>query len=191
MLKMVRCWNTPLINSVLSICKFAADYKENEIQVDVKLKSEEKKKEDDLWADFMKDTGFVSKNSSRSIPNSATNKPHNSVNNKVHDSSVKFPLQKMTEKVKIKQVFEFAGEQVEVEKEVPVNSSEARLLTNDSTESVKTNKPKRSGIGNVLSQLTKKPKISTLEKTKLDWDRFKKEENLEEELTTYNKGKDG
>lgn len=192
---MVMFWNTCLINFILTCTIFAVDCKENEIQVAVKLKSEEKKKEDDLWADFMKDTGFVSKNSSRSVSNSTTNKPHNSVNNKVHDSPAKFALQKMKEKVKIKQVFEFAGEKVEVEKEVPINSSEARLLSNDSIESVKSNKSKRSaglsGIGNVLSQLTKKSKISTLEKTKLDWDRFKKEENLEEELSTHNKGKDG
>lgn len=48
-----------------------------------------------------------------------------------------------------------------------------------------------SGIGSVLSQLGKKKKISTLEKTKLDWDRFKKDENIEDELNNYKKGKDG
>lgn len=47
------------------------------------------------------------------------------------------------------------------------------------------------GIGSVLDQLGKKKKISTLEKSKLDWDRFKKEEDIEEELQTHNKGKDG
>lgn len=180
-----------LFNYVLSYIIFAADCKENEVQVEIPIENEEnKKKEEDLWADFMKDTGFVSKTSSKSIPHSTTNIPPNSVSTKVHDLSVKSPLQKTTEKVKIKQIFEFAGEKVEVEKEVPKNSSEARLMSNDS---VKTNKRTAgfSGIGNVLSQLTKKTKISTLEKTKLDWDRFKKEENLEEELSTHNKGKDG
>lgn len=178
----------------LSYDIFAADCKENEVQVEIPIENEEnKKKEEDLWADFMKDTGFVSKNSSKSVPHSTTNKPPNSVSTKVNDLSVKSPLHKATEKVKIKQIFEFAGEKVEVEKEVPKNSSEARLMSNDSNDSVKSNKRTAgfSGIGNVLSQLTKKTKISTLEKTKLDWDRFKKEENLEEELSTHNKGKDG
>lgn len=47
------------------------------------------------------------------------------------------------------------------------------------------------GISSVLGQIGKKAKISTLEKSKLDWDNFKKQENIEEELNTYNKGKDG
>lgn len=147
-----------------------------------------------MWADFMKDTGFVSKNSTKTISNPSTHKPINVSSNKEESKSLP-TLQKKPEKVKIKQIFEFAGEEVLVEKEVPANSAEARLLSNVSSDTNKTSKVKRSaglsGISNVLSQLTKKPKISTLEKTKLDWDRFKKEENLEEELTTHNKGKDG
>lgn len=150
-----------------------------------------KKQDDDLWADFMKDTGFVSKSCPKPVGNSKVNKPNNVNDKKVIETS-KQALQKHPEKVKIKQIFEFAGEEVEVEKEVAVNSAEARLLVSDSNDHVKVKRTAGlSGIGNVLSQLSKKPKISTLEKTKLDWDRFKKEENLDEELTTYNKGKDG
>lgn len=48
-----------------------------------------------------------------------------------------------------------------------------------------------SGISSVLGQIGKKTKISTLEKSKLDWDNYKKQENIEEELNTHNKGKDG
>lgn len=48
-----------------------------------------------------------------------------------------------------------------------------------------------SGITSVLGQIGKKAKISTLEKSKLDWDSYKKQENLEEEINTHNKGKDG
>lgn len=161
------------------------EIKEKSLQV--KLKTDETKKEDDLWADFMKDTGFVSKNSSKQMSNSPTKKPSKICNNKA-TSSIK-PTQKHIDKVKIKQVFEFAGEEVVVEKEVP--PEDAALLSNDSN-GVKLNRAKRSaGIGNVLSQLTKKSKITTLEKTKLDWDRFKKDENIEEELSIHNKGKDG
>ncbi len=37
----------------------------------------------------------------------------------------------------------------------------------------------------------KKQKLSTLEKSKLDWDSFKKEEGIEEEVRTFNQGKNG
>ncbi|ERL95174.1 craniofacial development protein 1 [Dendroctonus ponderosae] len=153
---------------------------------------EQKKKADDLWADFMKDTGFKSKGSGNkttisdnSSKSSTSSKAGSAEKNQ--DTSQKPPA-----KVKVTQIFEFAGEEVKVEKEVNVNSAEARLLAKETSQSTA---PKRgaglSGIGNVLSQLAKKQKISTLEKTKLDWDRFKKEQNIDEELQTHNKGKDG
>jgi hypothetical protein len=47
------------------------------------------------------------------------------------------------------------------------------------------------GLANVLSQLGKKDKLTVLEKTKQDWDSYKKREGIAEELVTYNKGKDG
>ncbi|XP_050538504.1 craniofacial development protein 1 [Daktulosphaira vitifoliae] len=48
-----------------------------------------------------------------------------------------------------------------------------------------------SGLTNVLSQLEKKNKLTVLEKSKQDWDDYKKEEGIVEELVTFNKGKDG
>lgn len=50
---------------------------------------------------------------------------------------------------------------------------------------------KSSGLANVLSQIGKKSKLSVLEKSKQDWDGYKKKEGIVEELVTYNKGKDG
>lgn len=46
-------------------------------------------------------------------------------------------------------------------------------------------------MANILSQLGKKDKLTVLEKTKLDWDGYKKKEGIAEELITHNKGKDG
>jgi hypothetical protein len=46
---------------------------------------------------------------------------------------------------------------------------------------------KRSGISSVLQSLAKKPKMSTLEKSQLDWNRFKAEEGLEHELAKQRK----
>lgn len=50
-------------------------------------------------------------------------------------------------------------------------------------------KRKSKGLENILESITKKKKINTLIKSKLDWEKFKKEEGLEEELKE--KTKDG
>lgn len=47
------------------------------------------------------------------------------------------------------------------------------------------------GISSLVGQLNKKNKLSTLEKSKLDWDTYKKVEGVEEEVQTTNKGKNG
>ena len=44
-------------------------------------------------------------------------------------------------------------------------------------------------MASLLSKLNKEPKMSTLEKSKLDWNEFKKTEKIEEDLATYTKGK--
>ncbi|XP_072754159.1 craniofacial development protein 1 [Anoplolepis gracilipes] len=156
---------------------------------------EEKKRADSLWADFMKDTAVVSKP-----------KPQNSIN-RSNERSPPIQKPKIQEKVKITKVFEFAGEEVKVEKEVSVDSAEARLSLSAAENSTKSSEPASaaskgrgkggirrgglSGISSVLGQIGKKSKISTLEKSKLDWDNFKKQENIEEEINTHNRGKDG
>lgn len=50
---------------------------------------------------------------------------------------------------------------------------------------------KPSGLANVLNQIGKKSKLTILEKSKQDWDGYKKKEGIVEELITHNKGKDG
>lgn len=47
------------------------------------------------------------------------------------------------------------------------------------------------GLANILSQMGKKSKLTILEKSKQDWDGYKKEEGIVEELITHNKGKNG
>lgn len=128
--------------------------------------------------------------------------------NKAKEKSPPSVKPKAAEKVKITKVFDFAGEEVKIEKEVSADSAEARLSLSSANNSEKTGNSASSagrepdkgtgvrrvglgGISSVLGQLGKKAKISTLEKSKLDWDSFKKQENLEEEISTHNKGKDG
>lgn len=133
-------------------------------------------------------------------------KPHNSINRSNEKKSPSIQKPEVQEKVKITKIFEFAGEEVKIEKEVPVDSAEARLslsAADNSTKSAESTSPASrgrgrggirrglGGISSVLGQIGKKAKISTLEKSKLDWDNFKKQENLEEELTTHNRGRDG
>lgn len=158
---------------------------EEDKPVESLTEDEKKKKEDELWADFMQDTGFKPKSQTQ-LSQSAPK------DNAKNESLPEQYLKKNEEKVKITQIFEFAGEEVKVEKEVAKDSAEARLLSNPST--AEQSKPAKSGlkgIGSVLSQLGKKKKISTLEKSKLDWDKFKKDENIEEEILNFNKGKHG
>lgn len=78
----------------------------------------------------------------------------------------------------VTQVCMFAGEKVEVEKQVPVSTGPGRGR-------------KRGGLSGILGGLGKQPKLSILEKSKLDWNQFKRAEGLEEQLSTFNKGKDG
>lgn len=157
---------------------------------------EEKKRADSLWADFMKDTATLPKP-----------KPQNSANG-TKEKSPPLIRPKVEEKVKITKIFEFAGEEVKIEKEVSADSAEARLSLSSAENSKKSAESpspagrasgrgrgaRRGGLGgisSVLGQIGKKPNISTLEKSKLDWDKFKKQENIEEEISAHNKGKDG
>ena len=48
------------------------------------------------------------------------------------------------------------------------------------------------GMSGILGQIGgKKQKMSTLEKSKMDWDTFKSEEGITEELAIHNRGKEG
>ncbi|XP_046462320.1 craniofacial development protein 1-like [Daphnia pulex] len=85
-------------------------------------------------------------------------------------------------------VYKFAGEEIEIPEEVkktgPLNSQE-----------IKGKRPpalKSGGLSSFTSQLSsKKAKLSTLEKSKLDWDRFKTDEGIAEDLKSFNQGKKG
>ena len=87
-------------------------------------------------------------------------------------------------------------------KEVAVDSAEARLSAKPTPASTavshgggrgqgRGSSGGLRGLSSVLGQLGKKSKLGTLEKSKLDWDRYKKDEGIEEELQMYNKGRDG
>ncbi|KAF6203360.1 hypothetical protein GE061_003778 [Apolygus lucorum] len=155
------------------------DEKENEeedVQKEELSFEEKKKRASSLWEDFMKDVGppVVRKKAEEPPKPEEKEKP-----------KAPTPPQ-LPAKVKITELFEFAGEKVEVEREVVASSVSSPIP--GSGHAVK---KASSGISGILGQLGKKGKLSTLEKSKLDWDKFKKQEGIDEEIGSFNKGKNG
>ena len=103
--------------------------------------------------------------------------------------------EKKSNKIEIKKVFDFAGEMVTVSKEVSVDSAEAKKFLKSQEEGenkpVVEEKKRPSGLAGVVGSIAKKQKLGVLDKSKLDWNHFVKEEGISEELKTHNKGKDG
>lgn len=95
----------------------------------------------------------------------------------------------------VTELFEFAGEAVAVEKVVPIDAPEPTTpLPPKITPTTSGPGPRKvagGGLSSILGQIGKKNKLSILEKSKLDWSSFKKQEGIEEQLQTHNKGKDG
>jgi len=142
---------------------------EEEAPTETKELSPEENKEriDNLWASFKKD-----------VDSTATKKTE--VNS---TSTSQEPVKETT---KVVEEYEFAGEKVKVTREVtkPQASSSSSLK-------LKRPPPVKTGGGFSNFFSSKKPKLTTLEKSKLDWDGFKKEEGIEEDLKTFNQGKQG
>lgn len=164
-----------------------------------------KKKEDELWASFLNDVGPKSK-----VPLSPQVKKRDETeetsSNKLLVKAEELEKPKETEKVKITKVFDFAGEEVRVTKEVDATSKEAKsFFKQNEKEKPQTNVPstlaslpagsglkRSSGMSSLLGKIgAKKQKMSTLEKSKLDWESFKEEEGIGEELAIHNRGKEG
>lgn len=159
----------------------------------------QKKKADDLWASFLSDVG--------SRPKDATQNTDSPV-------SKAGPLTTQTQrkpaepaKVTITKVFDFAGEEVRVNKEVSSDSREAKSFLKSQSHQQQEDKEhsthspcplpgpsskRPAGMSSILSHIGgKKQKMSTLEKSKMDWDAFKSEEGISEELAIHNRGREG
>ncbi|XP_041852320.1 craniofacial development protein 1 isoform X2 [Melanotaenia boesemani] len=173
---------------------------------DKDVDEKQKKKSDDLWASFLSDVGSRPKES-------ASGSQSDSKQEASSDSSgLKFSCLSSETKasepamVTITKVFDFAGEEVRVNKEVSADSREAKsYLKSQTAEQEENRNPSPSqpplpgpsakrpaGMSSILSRIGgKKQKISTLEKSKMDWDTFKSEEGITEELAIHNRGKEG
>ncbi|XP_036044719.1 craniofacial development protein 1 [Onychomys torridus] len=164
-----------------------------------------KKKDDELWASFLNDVGPKSKAAPRSQVQAAEETEETS-SNKLLVKADELEKPKESEKVKITKVFDFAGEEVRVTKEVDAASKEAKSFLKQTEKEnpqagVTSAAPplpagsgikRSSGMSSLLGKIgAKKQKMSTLEKSKLDWESFKEEEGIGEELAIHNRGKEG
>lgn len=158
-------------------------------------KEEDKSRADALWADFLSGTDPLPSKKPES-------KKLSTVQPKVRDDVLPEPKKEPTKKL-VTQIFDFAGEKVEITKEIiepttpSTDNEQSDIKTSGPSDGIGRRPPfsgvKRTGggIGSVLGQLTKKNKISVLDKSKLDWNTFKSSEGIDEELQTFNKGRDG
>ncbi|KAJ8417927.1 hypothetical protein AAFF_G00227700 [Aldrovandia affinis] len=168
-------------------------------------KETEKKKADDLWASFLSDVG-----PRPSVLAQCGESPQTA---DADDKPARTPLgpqeprpkPKEPSKITITKVFDFAGEEVRVTEEVEADSKEAKsFLKMTQEEESSPGRPlapsltpgpsvkRPAGMGSVLNRISgKKLKMSTLEKSRLDWDTFKSEEGIGDELATHNRGKEG
>ncbi|XP_057693562.1 craniofacial development protein 1 isoform X2 [Corythoichthys intestinalis] len=179
------------------------DAVENMAQIENNDEAAEKKQSDDLWARFLSD---VAPRPKPSMDSHTTLEAHSSDSNVCTRTESK---ESDPAKVTIVKVFDFAGEEVRVNKEVSLDSREAKMHLKVQCTKEKmgkenpTSSPPQStcpepsskrpaGMSSLLSRIGgKKQKMSTLEKSKIDWDAFKYEEGIAEELAIHNRGKDG
>ncbi|XP_030326482.1 craniofacial development protein 1 isoform X2 [Strigops habroptila] len=165
---------------------------DNVEQVEKKKEEEIKKKEDALWASFLSDVGQKPKAAAATQAEKAEGeKSGNKLQEKPKESG----------KVTITKMFDFAGEEVRVTKEVDSTSKEAKAFLKHQEKwqsAAPASLPtvsgvkRPSGMSSLLGKIgSKKQKMSTLEKSKLDWENFKEEEGIVEELAIHNRGKDG
>lgn len=163
----------------------AAPQPDSTVDINELSPEEEKKKADQLWADFLRDVEPV-RPKKKILPLCTPSTVPNNLPSSSGSSSQAGPAPE--NKVKIIEEMQFAGETVKVEKEVPADSKEAAAQSKAPGPS---GKPRR-GVESLLSELfNKKKKLSTLEKSKLDWENYKKTHGIAEDLQNHNRGKDG
>ncbi|XP_019733709.1 craniofacial development protein 1 [Hippocampus comes] len=174
-------------------------------QVQNDEKGAQKKQSDDLWARFLSDVAPRPKASMAGSPSHTTPEANPSASNVCMRTESQ---ESDTAKVTIVKVFDFAGEEVRVNKEVSADSREAKIHFKSQCTQEKTGEEsptssnqsscpgpsskRPAGMSSLLSRIGgKKQKMSTLEKSKMDWDAFKYEEGITEELAIHNRGREG
>lgn len=156
-----------------------------------------KARSDALWADFLNDTDTgtptTTATTSATSKSMQNNKPKEAIvtRAKYQDEPVAKKETAPAQKTTVKEIFEFAGEKIEVEKEIEIEAKkgDSKIIAGPAAPASRARTG--GGLSSVLGQLGKKNKLSVLEKTKMDWTGFKKNEGIEDELHVHNKGRDG
>ncbi|XP_052387781.1 craniofacial development protein 1 [Carassius gibelio] len=181
------------------------------VQSQEDIAEKHKKKADDLWASFLSDVGprpkaappcVDSQQFTSTTDTDKTSKPSTA-------SQQQEDKPKESSKITITKVFDFAGEEVRVTKEVDADSREAKSFLKKEDKVLKEKEEssgpqpsvslssgssvkRPAGMGSILNRIgAKKQKMSTLEKSKMDWNAFKTEEGIADELAIHNRGKEG
>ncbi|XP_014666165.1 PREDICTED: craniofacial development protein 1-like [Priapulus caudatus] len=159
------------------------------------IQEKEKEKADALWASFNKDLPSKKQKLAASQQlASPNNKPLSSTTEKTVSEVVSGSGKNPT-LVVITKVYDFAGEEVKVSKTVAADSKEVAKAgkvgagVNGQPANVRPGGSKQPGLTGLLGQIGKKNKLSVLDKSKLDWDSYKKDEKLEDDLKLHNKSK--
>lgn len=182
----------------------AINEEKNQTNRDENLDDEDEERlTDALWADFLAGTGNSNGSTSSTSKPTAPAKSETSRKSTVRtESKTVSTVSKPDKTATVTKIFEFAGETVEVTEDGPKCSADQSVkpvgklalgASNGNAGPAKpfSGRPSGGGLGAVLSQIGKKNKLSVLEKTKLDWNSFKRTQGIEEDLQTHNKGKDG
>lgn len=157
-----------------------------------------KAQSDALWADFLNGTDSAASTATSTATSSKStstqiSKPteETATKSKCEEKSATKQETAPAQKATVKEIFEFAGEKIEVEKEIQTDDKTGTGKGNDGPAAPASRARTSGGLSSVLGQLGKKNKLSVLEKTKLDWTGFKKNAGIEEELQVHNKGRGG
>lgn len=147
---------------------------------------EEKRREEALWAEFLGDTETTPSTSSSTVTSTSPKKQ----NIPKQQKSAAISRPPAAPRQSPPKIFEFAGEEVIVNETKPSASENSSNAIPKASPAVK--RPATGGgLSSVLNQISKKNKLSILQKTKLDWDGFKTNQGIAEELQTHNRGRDG
>ncbi|XP_011495554.1 PREDICTED: craniofacial development protein 1 [Ceratosolen solmsi marchali] len=153
---------------------------------------EEKARAESLWQNFLKDTATSSKKQSH---NSTTILSTNNL--EINSNSSKEVNKKQIKYNSLIANADDTNANIVIEK--IRNDKSSQILSNKDKDKlaassqlhIQENIYKKRNISNMLSNLKKTTKLTTLEKSKLDWNKFKEEHNLEEEISCFNRGKSG
>ena len=163
-----------------------AKLEEEKIETQEVDPDEEKRKADAIWADFLGETESHKKPKETVTSSRTTATSSITTSSKTEATKSTKPNIPAMAPVAA-EIFEFAGETVTI----PSKTVEADNQPSTASPKPATPVKRSGGLSSVLNQLTKKNKLSVLEKTKLDWDGFKSNEGISEELQTHNRGREG